>query len=308
MVAEHLCWMLREMLPLVERRGEHERANHYRKEIERLQECVNAYFWEGKWYARATTDEGRVLGCSICSGGQIYLNAQSWAVLSGIATGERAFAAMDACWRLLDTPYGPALFLPAYKEPQRDVGIITRFAPGTKENGTIFNHAVMWAIMAECVLGRGDKAFEVWKKNNFIQLGRDADRYRAEPYVYSEYINGPESDDFGQGYFSWMTGTAAWAWRVCLDWMLGVRPDWDGLLVDPSLPAAWDRVHVRRPWRNAVYEIEIDNPEHVCKGTVTLEVDGRSIEGNLLPVFGDHATHEVRAVLHPAPVAVAQGA
>ena len=308
MVAEHLCWMLREMAQLATRLGEPERAHRYQQEAGRIKECVNAYFWEGRWYARATTDEGRVLGCSICSEGKIFLNAQSWAVLSGIAEGERAFAAMDACWELLDTPYGPALFLPAYREPEQDIGIITRFAPGTKENGTIFNHPVAWAIMAECVLGRGDQAYQVWKKNNFITLGREADRYRAEPYVYAEYINGPDSEDFGQGNFSWMTGTASWMWRVCLDWILGIKPDWDQLRVDPCLPTAWPRVHVRRPWRNAVYELEIENPAHISKGRLSLEVDGQRLEGDALPVFADGATHHVHAVLEPAQVPVAHGA
>jgi len=308
MVAAHLAWMAREMAELAERRGERDRAERYRRERESLKECVNTYFWEGKWYARATTDEGRVIGCSICSDGQIYLNAQSWSVLSGIAEGERAIKAMDAAWELLDTPYGPCIFLPAYDTPQPDIGIITRFAPGTKENGTIFNHPVAWAIMAECVLGRGDRAYETWKKNNFTSLMADPDRYRAEPYVYAEYINGPGSAQFGEGNFTWMTGTASWMWRVCLDWILGVRPDWDSLVVDPCLPTSWDRVHVRRPWRHAVYEIEIENPEHVSKGQVALEVDGERIEGNRLPAFGDRRTHQVRATLQPAEVLVGEGA
>lgn len=308
MVAEHLAWMLREMAPLAERLGEPDRAEHYRREYEHLKECVNTYFWESRWYARATTDEGRVIGCSICSEGQMYVNAQSWAVLSGIAEGERAFKAMDGVWRHLDTPYGPAIFLPAYVEPEEDIGIITRFAPGTKENGTIFNHPVAWAIMAECVLGRGDKAFEMWQKNNFTHAAMDPDRYKAEPYVYCEYINGPQSQDFGEGNFTWMTGTASWMWRVCLDWILGVKPDWDRLRIDPCLPPSWDHAHVRRPWRGAVYEITIENPEHLSKGKIELEVDGERLDGDTLPDYGDGAIHHVRAVLHPAEVPVALGA
>jgi len=142
---------------------------------------------------------------------------------------------MDAVEKHLDTEYGPALFLPAYTEPNPKIGIITRFAPGTKENGTIFNHPVAWAVMAECMLGRGDRAYDLWQRSSFTTRGEAADIYKAEPYVYAEYVHGPDSVYFGLGEFTWMTGTAAWMWKVSLERIMGVRPEFEGLRIDPCI-------------------------------------------------------------------------
>jgi cellobiose phosphorylase len=200
---------------------------------------------------------------------------------------------MDSVERHLLTKYGPALFLPAYREPDPKLGIISRFAPGTKENGTVFNHPVAWAIMAECILGRGDRAYELWKTTSFITRGREPEVYKAEPYAYCEYVHGPDSVNYGQGEFSWLTGTAAWMWKVCMDWILGVRPELRGLLVDPCIPSAWDGYSLTRRFRRATYEIEVTNPDHVSTGIAEITVDGEKWESHLLPVFSDGRTHVV---------------
>ncbi|MBI2201526.1 MAG: glycosyl transferase family 36, partial [Armatimonadetes bacterium] len=150
--------------------------------------CAGCSGWDGEWYWRATSDRGEVLGSRHNQEGKIYLNAQTWAVLGGVAEGERALTCMDSMWKHLDTPYGPALFLPAYAEPDPGIGIITRFCPGTKENGTIFNHPVAWAVMAEALLGRADRAYHLFKKTSFLTRGQNPELYKAEPYVYAEYI------------------------------------------------------------------------------------------------------------------------
>lgn len=297
MVAEHLAWMLREVAPLAERRGEKEVAARYRSLYRDLARAINEHFWDGGWYRRATTDEGEWVGSSSNREGKIYLNAQSWAVLSGIAPPERAVACMDAVKKYLDTPYGPCIFLPAYTEPDEKIGIITHFVPGTKENGTVFNHPVTWAVIAEAMLGRGDQAYEYYRKTSFVVRGREPEVYRADPYVYAEYVYGPDSPYFGQGEFTWTTGTAPWMWRACLDWILGIRPDLDGLRVDPCIPRHWPGYRISRRFRGAMYHFEVQNPRGVNRGVTRVTVDGSLLDGNLVPACADGGEHHVVAVL-----------
>jgi cellobiose phosphorylase len=305
MVAAHLCWMLNEVSELAKRRGDDRRALRYTTEFSLLSDRVNDLCWDGEWYIRATTDSGRVLGGSSGTEGRIHMNAQTWAVISGIAPHERGLQCMEAVQKHLDTPYGPCLFLPAYDRPDPEIGIITRFAPGTKENGTIFNHPVCWAVFAECALGRGDRAYDLWRKTSFLTRCQEPDLYKAEPYVYSEFACGPDSKNFGQGEFSWVTGTAAWMWRACLDLLVGVRPTWDGLLVQPCMPSDWERVELTRLFRNARYRIVIEKPKGECCGEVEITCDGRKLDGNVIPAHNDGQDHQVRVAvkLPPAPTA-----
>lgn len=297
MVAEHLVWMLRESADLFRISGREDLADIYERARQEIIASTNEHLWDGEWYARGTRDDGQVFGSAKNSEGKIYLNAQSWAVMGGLAQDSRAEICMDSVEKYLDTEYGPALFLPAYSEPNPKLGIISRFAPGTKENGTIFNHPVCWAIMAECILGRGDRAYDMWKRSSFTTLGERPETYKAEPYVYSEYVHGPDSVNFGLGEFSWMTGTAAWMWKVSLEWILGVRPQLLGLLVDPCIPSSWDGFSVKRHFRNAEYRINVENPEHVSKGVKKVTVDGEDQPSNLIPPFGDGKRHEIHVIM-----------
>lgn len=293
MVAEHLAWMLQEMAHVARHYGDTRLEREHLHRFDEMKEAINDLAWDGKWYIRGTLDDGTAFGSKDNAEGKIYLNAQSWAVMSGVADG-RASECMDAVAANLNTAYGPALFLPAYNEPNPKIGIITRFCPGTKENGTIFNHPVCWAVIAECILGRGDAAFNYWRETSFLVRGKDPDHYKAEPYVYAEYIYGPDHPAFGQGEFTWTTGTAPWMMRASLDWICGVRPEHEGLRIDPCIPTAWGGFKVRRPFRGAVYEIEVENPDHISKGVQQVIVDGQPAQGNLLPIFGDGETHQVR--------------
>jgi len=297
MVAHALCWALKEMEAVARLQGDTAVQQRYSRLYGELAEKINEYFWDGEWYVRAVTDEGEVLGSSACEEGRIYQNAQTWAVLSGVAPADRARKCMDAVRQHLDTPYGPAVFLPAYSVPNDDIGIITRFAPGTKENGTIFNHPVAWYVIAETMLGRGDYAYEVFKKNSFVTRGREPDLYRAEPYVYAEYVHGPDSRHFGRGEFTWTTGTAAWMLRACTDRICGVRPEFDGLRIDPCIPRSWTSYRVTRRFRNATYDVRVENPEGVCTGVKEISVDGHPLESTLVPAYADGQTHVVKVVM-----------
>lgn len=297
MVAAHLAWMLREVATLLWFVGSDTLAQRYIELRDKLIKNINQYLWDGEWYIRGTRDDGEAFGSSRNIEGRIYLNAQSWNVIAGAAPRNRATRCMDSVKKHLDTDYGPALFLPAYNEPDPKLGIVSRFAPGTKENGTIFCHPVAWAIMAECELGRGDQAFEYWKQTSFTFLGKQPDIFKAEPYVYSEFIHGPNSPTYGQGEFSWMTGTASWMWKVCLEWILGIRSEIRGLLVEPCIPTEWDGFRVFRRFRGACYDIEVENPEHVSSGVREVYVDGERHTSSLLPVFGHGEIHKVHVVM-----------
>lgn len=297
MVSAHLAWMLREVASLMWFVGSDTIAQRYVEEFDRLVRHINQYLWDGEWYIRGTRDDGEAFGSSRNIEGRIYINAQSWMVIAAAATRNRAIRCMNSVKKHLDTDYGPTLFLPAYREPDPKMGIITRFAPGTKENGTIFCHPVCWAIMAECILGRGDQAFEYWKQTSFAYNGQNPEKYKVEPYVFCEYIHGPDSPYFGQGEFSWTTGTAAWMWKVAIDWILGVRAEIRGLLVDPCIPSDWDSFKVTRRFRKATYEIEVENPDHVCQGVREVYIDGSRYHSHLLPVFPAGETHSIKVTL-----------
>jgi cellobiose phosphorylase len=297
MIAEHLVWMLREASELLGLTGREDLSAKYTAAREEIIAAVNDHLWDGAWYARGTRDDGQLYGTSKDQEAKMYLNPQSWAVMGGLAIKERAQTCMNSVEEHLDTEYGPALFLPAYTEPNPKIGIITRFSPGTKENGTIFNHTVAWAIMAECILGRGSRAYQLWKNSSFMQRGEQPDIYKTEPYIYCEYVHGPDSVTFGQGDFAWMTGTAAWMWKVSLEWILGIRPVYNGLLVDPCIPGEWDSFAVTRKFRHSTYHILVENPEHVEKGIKSLFIDGRESAGNLIPALKDGKVHEIRAIM-----------
>lgn len=301
MTAEFLCWMLREVADICRARGDETLAVEYDEAYRDVAHRINELCWDGDWYIRATTDGGEVIGSRLNRYGQIHMNAQSWAVLSGVASGERAVRCLDSVRDRLDTPYGPCLFLPAYQEIDERIGIITMFAPGVKENGTIFNHPVTWCIVAEALMGR-ERAFELWQKSSFVTRGREPDLYKVEPYVYAEYIYGADSPFFGQGEFTWTTGTAAWMLRACLDYILGIRPELGGLLIDPVIPAGWDGFRARRRFRGAYYEVEVHNPDHVVSGVARATLDGMPLpapetRGILLPPFADGGRHRVEVVM-----------
>ncbi len=222
-----------------------------------LKKAINKYGWDGKWYIRAVSDNGKVLGSSRSKEGKIYFNAQSWAVINGTAEGGRGEMAVKSAEKYLDREYGPLLFYPAYSVPDPEIGYLTRYAAGIRENGGVYSHAAAWAIMAECMLKRDKIAYGMYNKMMPPNRGREPDLYKAEPYVMPGNIDGPDSANFGRGGWTWYTGSAAWMLRVIVEWMLGVRPGKDGLIVDPCVPKDWRGFKVRRLFRGKRYEIAV---------------------------------------------------
>ena len=257
----------------------------------------NKKAWDGEWFIRGIDKHGKSVGSKKNNKGKIYLNTQSWAVMSGIADDKRAKMCMDMVKKHLDTKHGIMLMAPAYTEFDPVLGAITTFAPGLKENGGIFCHSNPWAMIAETKLGRGDRALEYYKKILPSVKNKIADTHKTEPYIYSQFITGKDNPHFGRARNSWLTGTAAWNMVAISQYILGVRPDYKGLLVDPCIPRKWKKFSVRRKFRKATYEIEILNPNRLSKGIKSLVVDGRTLQGNIIPDFKDSKVHKIKATL-----------
>jgi cellobiose phosphorylase len=248
---------------------------------DRLVKALEEHTWDGAWYIRAFGEGGRKIGSKENAAGRIFINTQSWAVIAGLPDRARLVRAMDSLAEHLDTPYGPKICAPAFHEIDPAIGLITRCVWGKKENGAVFCHPAAWAIQAECLLGRGGRAFAYYRK---LLPGRiDQETFRAEPYVYSQYITSDEHETAGQASHSWQTGTAAWMYRVGYDHILGIRPSYEGLVVDPVIPRTWKGFRAERVFRGARYLIEVENPDGVERGVASISVDGRPAARPIAP-------------------------
>ncbi|MEJ5223502.1 MAG: glycosyl transferase family 36 [Anaerolineales bacterium] len=296
-VAEFLYMILENFIPLAERRGDAAFARKCADVRASLKDAFERYGWDGNWYMQATTDDGLPLGSHVNDEGKIFLMPNIWAVMSGIADDARAHTAMESVTQYLLKDYGTLLNYPAFTRPRPDVGYVTRYAPGLRENGGVYTHAATWSVWAYAALGQPDLAYEAYRRICPPNRSADIDTYKAEPYVTPGNIDGPLSEYYGRGGWTWYTGSAQWLHRVATHWILGIRPQENGLLVDPSIPAAWDGFSVVRPFRGAVYQIRVENPQHVGRGVQAVFIDGAPFESNLLPVFSDGKTHDVRIVM-----------
>lgn len=293
-VAEFLYYVTNEMIALARRLGCRMDAARWARKAARLRVAVNRHAWDGAWFIRAFDDRRRPIGSHRCREGKIHLNAQSWAVISGITTPDRARRCMDAVRRFLDSPHGIRLCAPAYTTYDPSVGAVGTFEPGLKENGGIFCHANPWAMMAEALLGRADRAFTYYRKIAPTFRNRLADVHQAEGYVYPQFIAAPPHRDAGRARNSWLTGSAAWNYVFATQYLLGVRPTLDGLLLDPCLPQAWPGFCMQRIFRGARYDIHVRRARAGYRG---MRVDGRPVPSRLVPVFRDRRVHRVELAL-----------
>ncbi len=290
-------WALKEMIALAQKLGKKKTAGRFRTYYDEMSRVVNHAAWDGDWYLRYFDHKGRPMGSAQNDHGQIYTNAQSWAVLSGFATGKRAHQALDAVYRRLNTSKGIKLSTPGFNGYDPEKGGVTTYPPGAKENGGIFLHANPWVMIAETILGRGDRAYQYYRQINPAAKNDQIDEFECEPYVYPQNILGNEHPQFGLARNAWLTGTASWTYQAGLQYILGVRPEYDGLRMDPCIPAAWTEYHVMRRFRGAVYEITVKNPDGVDKGVRQVTVDGVPIEGSLLPILEKGSCHTVVVTL-----------
>jgi cellobiose phosphorylase len=243
--------------------------------------AVNDCAWDGDWYARSFDDDGKPLGIASEENQKISLNPQSWSVLGEVAPSERAEKAMASMHEKLNSEFGIALLWPPYEEGTNRVRGTSTFPPGAKENGGIFCHANTWAIIAAAMLGWGDRAFEYYRQ--IMPLAReDADRFKVEPYVYCQNICGPAHPQFGMGRNAWLTGTASWTYVAGTQWILGIRPSYDGLRIAPVIPRDWPGFRARRVFRGVAFEIIVTRAGE--GNNVSLVVDGSPVEGNVAPL------------------------
>jgi cellobiose phosphorylase len=283
--------ILEEWVELERRRSHPDREvmARYAAEAEKMRAAVNQHFWDGAWYVRATKDSGEVVGSSRNRDGKIFLNAQTWALLHRVAPEERIPTLLRSLERHLYKAYGPLLLAPAYREPDAEIGYLTRYAPGARENGGLYTHAGVWAVQAECMVKRRRKAWALLKRFWPVYRGLEPDLYQAEPYVSPGNVDGPASPHYGRGGWTWYTGSSGWMFRIGTEWLLGVRPTWDGLLVDPCLPPEWKEFRMTRRFRGATYRIEVATG----KGPLEVKVDGRPHAGPVIPPFQDGREHSV---------------
>ncbi len=262
-----------------------------------MAEWINEKAWDGDWYRRALMEDGSYIGSAVNEIARIFLNPQAWSIMAGIADNDRGRQAMDAVYEHLFSEFGVHIFLPPHTDLRQEVHGRVCYPPGFKENGAIFCHPNPWAVIAECLLGRGDRAWQYFRALLPSSMNDRADLRQVEPYVYSQFVAGKDSHEFGRAHNPWVTGTSTWSYVAVTQYLLGVRPVLSGLEIDPCIPKDWDGFTVTRVFRGATYEIEVSNPDHVSKGVKELSADGEPVIGGILAPAPAGTTVQVKVVL-----------
>ncbi|MGA3081585.1 MAG: hypothetical protein ABSD44_09405, partial [Terracidiphilus sp.] len=237
----------------------------------------------GEWYLRGLTAKGQKVGSRECEEGKVFLESNTWAVVSDAASTERGRSAMDAVDEHLFSEYGIHLAWPAFSKPNDDIGFMGRVYKGVKENGAIFSHPNPWAVIAECKLGRGERAMKFYDSLLPCNQNDKIETREAEPYSYCQFIMGKDHTAFGRARHPWLTGSGGWNYTAATRWILGVRLGFDGLIVDPCIPADWREFSVTRQWRGATFEIAVKNPNGVQKGVASVTLNGKPVHGPIAP-------------------------
>ncbi|MEJ5351961.1 MAG: glycosyl transferase [Melioribacteraceae bacterium] len=298
MIAGLFCKACDEMAGILKFIGKTEEAEKYLNHAEEMRKTIYEYGWDGEWFLRAYDAFGRKIGSKENEEGKIFIESQGWCVLGKVGL-ENGYAqkALDSVKKYLATPNGIILQQPAYSKYYVHLGEVSSYPPGYKENAGIFTHNNTWIQIAETMLGRGNQAMEYYKSICPPTKEEQIDIYRAEPYVYSQMTAGRDAPTSGEGKNSWLTGTAAWSFVAISQYILGIRPDFDGLIVDPCIPDDWDKFSVTRKFRNSIYKITISNPDKINKGVKSLYLDGKLLSSNKIPDLNDGKIHNVEVIL-----------
>ncbi len=281
-LTEFLYYILQRFIPICEKLGDNNSAERYRTVSSQLKEAFDKYSWDGEWYIRATKDNGETIGSRKNKEGKIYLNAQSWAVLSSIGEKEKNEIALQSLKKFLLKKNGPLLLYPAYSKPDKYIGYLSRYAAGRRENGGVYTHAATWSIWAFAKMKYGELPYEIFKRLSPIYNGMNADEYVAEPYVTPGNIEGPDSPLYGRGGWTWYTGSAAWLQKMIVERILGVRAEENGLIIDPCIPKKWKNYSIKRIFRGKEFVINVFNPNRVNSGVKSITVNGEVISGNII--------------------------
>jgi len=292
-----LCVALRNMEELANFLKDKKTAGDCRKRYEEMKKIINKVAWDGNWYIYAFNDYGEPLGSRSTKEGKIQLNAQTWAILAGLPDEDKLKKILKTIDKDLATPYGQVLFTPGYTEYNSRIGRITAFAIGTKENAAIFCHGGAFKVTADLKIGRAKEAYKTFKQFLSTASNKDIEVFKTEPYIYPEYLVGPGNPRYGEGAFSWLTGSADWFYVAATQGILGIRPEFEGLLIDPCIPSSWDSYKVIRVFRGDRYEITIENPHHVERGVAEIILDGKILSSNLIKPSNDKKSHRLKVVM-----------
>ena len=273
-----------EYAQLCELKGDAKEAEYARAQVQEMYDAVLKDGWDGEWFIRAYDAYSNKVGSKECEEGQIFIEPQGFCVLAGIGVKEGlAQKAMESVKEKLDTKYGIMILQPAYTKYHLELGEVSSYPPGYKENAGIFCHNNPWVSIAETVLGDGDRAFEIYKKTCPAYIEDISEIHCTEPYVYSQMVAGRDAKFFGQGKNSWLTGTAAWTFTDISQYILGVYPTLNGLQINPCVPDGFGDFDLDRTYRGVNYHIHVSNPSNVQKGVSQMTVDGKAVEGNVIP-------------------------
>ncbi len=298
MIAGMFAYIGEEYALLMSRLGREAEAGRAVREVEKMRGVIMRDGYDGEWFLRAYDDFGRKVGSSECEEGKIFIEPQGFCILGkcGLEDG-KALAALDSVEKYLGTKYGLVLNNPAFTRYYLEYGEISTYPAGYKENAGVFCHNNAWIMCAEAFIGRGDKAFDYYTRIAPAFTEEYSEIHRLEPYVYAQMVAGKDAKRFGEAKNSWLTGTASWNFIAISQYILGIKPEYDGLVIDPAIPAAWDGYEVVRCFRGDRIRITVKNPAHVSKGVAKLVVDGRELSGNKIPVFGDGGEHSAEVTL-----------
>lgn len=285
-----------EMAALAERHENVHKAQAYLRDGARMNEIVLSHGWDGAWFRRAYDDFGQPVGSTTCEEGQIFIEPQGICVMAGIGHEDgKAIQALDSVKEKLATQHGIVLQQPAYHHYYLNLGEISSYPPGYKENASVFCHTNPWIMIAEVKEGRGDQAYDYYLRINPSAREAISEIHRCEPYVYAQTIAGKEASMPGEAKNSWLTGAAAWNYVAVTQWILGIRPTFDGLLLSPVIPATWKGFEAKRNFRGVNYIIKVER--FGAGNDVSLEVDGVSIPGKIIPLPSE-GTKEVHVLVH----------
>jgi cellobiose phosphorylase len=300
MYGMQLCYLLREYSDIARLAGHEKEATEWMDKHKLIKDACNELAWDGNWYIYAFADGEKdpyPIGASKNKEGSIYLNSQSWAVIGGVADKERTDKSMEAVAKHLVSEFGPLLFTPSYTHPDKHVGVQSEYAPGWR-NACMYPRPAGWAIMAACIANKPDLAWAMYKPASLPYISSNIERYRAEPYVYTENYVGPDHRKAGLGQFKWNLGEGAnWMWHSYVYYILGIRPEFTGLMIDPKIPSGWPGFTMQRNFRGDQYSIEVTNPERVGQGIKSISVDGKKIKGNIIKPFNDGKRHIVKVIM-----------
>lgn len=293
---ELLYKALNDFVELCEYLGYDKKAEKYKEYLKQLKENFDQNCWDGEWYLCAYTVDGRKIGTKQEKYCKIYLNTNTWAVLSGIGDKNKNKIALDNVYKFLFTKYGLKLFTPAYKEFDPDVGAMSSFPPGLKENAAIFCHSNTWAVISECMMGNAERAYEYFDSLNPINRLKNIYRHKVEPYVYCQMVASDEHPEFGLGRNSWLTGTASWMYVAATQYILGIQPTYDGLKILPCIPSNWKKVKVKRYFRDNLINIEIERigKENQIK---KIFLNSRQIDSNIIKINTKNSNYHVKILI-----------